>query len=193
MIKLNVLSTWNILLQALNHGLVLIKIYSVIKLSQNAWLNPHIVMNTDLRNKYDCKIWFWKYFLSWLRKQFLEKLWKMWENTDIKLVTTERRRNCLVSEVSYHTAKFFNENLLAIEMKKSDILMNKPVCLGLSILELSKIRMYEFWYNYVKLKYDEKEKLCYIYRDSFIAYIKTDDIYKDIANDIERKFVTPNH
>ena len=78
-------------------------------------------------------------------------------------------------------------------MKKSDILMNKPVCLGLSILELSKIRMYEFWYNYVKLKYDEKEKLCYIYRDSFIAYIKTDDIYKDIANDIERRFVTPNH
>ena len=56
MIKLNVLSTLNILLQALNHGLVLIKIDSVFKLSQNAWLNPHIVMNTDLRNKYDSKI-----------------------------------------------------------------------------------------------------------------------------------------
>ena len=139
--------------------------------------------------KYDCE----KYFLSWLRKQFLEKLWKMWENTDIKLVTTERRRNCLVSEATYHTAKFFKENLLAIEMKKSDILMNKPVCLGLSILEFSKIRMYEFWYNYVILKYDEKEKFCYIYTDSFIAYIKTDDIYIDIANDIEGRFVTSNH
>ena len=73
MIKLNVLSTWNILLQALNHGLVLIKIYSVIKLSQNAWLNPHIVMNTDLRNKYDCKIWFWKIFFKLFKEAVLGK------------------------------------------------------------------------------------------------------------------------
>ena len=63
---------------------------------------------------------------------------------DIKLLTTERRRNYLVSEPNYLTTKFFTENLLAIEMKKTEILMNKPVCLGLSILELSKILMYEF-------------------------------------------------
>ena len=60
---------------------------------------------------------------------------------EIKLVTTERRRNYLVSEPNYHTTTFFTENLLAIEMKKTEILMNKPVCLGLSILELSKILM----------------------------------------------------
>ena len=65
---------------------------------------------------------------------FLEKLWKMRENTDIKLVTTERRRNYLVSESNYHTTQFFTENLLGIEMKKTEILMNKPVNLGLSIL-----------------------------------------------------------
>ena len=63
---------------------------------------------------------------------------------DVKLLTTERRRNYLVSEPNYLTTKFFTENLLAIEMKKTEILMNKPVCLGLSILELSKILMYEF-------------------------------------------------
>ena len=56
------------------------------------------------------------------------------KHRDIKLVTTERRRNYLVSEPNYHTRKFFTENLLAIEMKKTEILMNKPVCLGLSIL-----------------------------------------------------------
>ena len=81
---------------------------------------------------------------------------------DIKFVTTERRRNYFVSEPNYHTTKFFTENLLAIEMNITEILMNKPVYLGLSILELSKILMYEFWYDYIKLKYGGKAKLCYM-------------------------------
>ena len=81
---------------------------------------------------------------------------------DIKFFTTERRRNYFVSEPNYHTTKFFTENLLAIEMNNTEILMNKPVYLGLSILELSKILMYEFWYDYIKLKYGGKAKLCYM-------------------------------
>ena len=72
---------------------------------------------------------------------------------DVKLVTTERRRNYLVSEQNYQTTKFFTENLLAIEMRKTQILMNKTVYLGLSILDLCKTVMYEFWYDYVKPKY----------------------------------------
>ena len=68
--------------------------------------------------------------------------------------------------------------------------MNKPVYLGLSILELSKILIYEFWYDYVKPKYDKKTKLCYIDTDSFIVYLKTDDIYKDIEEDVEIKLDT---
>ena len=68
--------------------------------------------------------------------------------------------------------------------------MNKPVYLGLSILELSKVLMYEFWYDYVKPKYGEKAKLCYMDTDSFIVYIKTGDIYKDIAKDVETIFDT---
>ena len=73
-------------------------------------------------------------------------------------------------------------------MKKTQTLMNKPVYLGLSILDLSKTIMYEFWYDYVKSKYGEKAKLCYVDTDSFIAYIKTHNIYKDIAKDIETRF-----
>ena len=73
--------------------------------------------------------------------QFLEDVRK---HSDIKLVTTERRRNYLVLEPNYHTTKFFTGNLLAIEIRKTEILMNKPIYLGLSILELSKILMYEF-------------------------------------------------
>ena len=79
---------------------------------------------------------------------------------DIKLVTTERRSNCLLSETYYHITKFFTENLLAIEMKERELLMNKPAYLGLSILELSNILMHESWYDYAKPKYGKKEKLC---------------------------------
>ena len=67
------------------------------------------------------------------------------ENKDIKLITLEKK---MVSEKNYHTAKLFTEYLLSIEMKKTQILMNKPGYLGLSIQEL----MYEFWYDYVKAK-----------------------------------------
>ena len=112
---------------------------------------------------------------------------------DIKLVTTERRRNYLVSEPNYRTTKFFTENLLAIEMKKTEILMNKPVYLGLSILELSKIQIHEFLYDDVKPKYGEKAKLCYMNTDSFIVYIKTDNMYKDIAEDVEDRSDTSNY
>ena len=96
-------------------------------------------------------------------------------------------KNYFVSEPNYNTIKFFTEHLLAIEMKKSKILMNKPVYLGLSMLELSTILMYEFWYDYVKPKYGEKAKLCYINTGSSIVYIKTDDSYKDTAEDIKSR------
>ena len=71
---------------------------------------------------------------------------------DIKLVTTDKRRNQLVSEPNYYATKWFSENLLAIEMKKTRVKMNKPIYLGLSILEISKTLMYEFCYDYIKPK-----------------------------------------
>ena len=99
----------------------------------------------------------------------------------IKLVTTERRSNYLVSEPNYHTRNFITENVLGIEMKKPKILMNKCVCLGVSVLELSEFLMYEFWYDWVKPKYSEKAKLHDTSTDSFTAYIKTDDINKKLT------------
>ena len=77
--------------------------------------------------------------------QFLENPWKMWQNRNIKVLTTERRRSYLISEPNYHTTKYFTENLLPIEMKKTQILINKPVYLGLSISDLSKTVMYQLW------------------------------------------------
>ena len=112
---------------------------------------------------------------------------------DIKLVTTEKRRNHLVSEPNYQTTKLFTEKLLAIEMKKTQIIMNKPAYLGLSILDLGKTVMYECWCDYVKPKYGGKARLCYMDTDSFIFHVKTNDIYKDIAEDIEKRFDTSNY
>ena len=114
------------------------------------------------------------------------------KNKNIKLVTTFNRRNYLVSEPNYHTTKFFTYCLLAIQMRKTQILMYKPVYLGLSILDLSKTVMYEFRYDYVKPKYGENAKLCYIDTDNFIVHVKTDDIYKDIREDIETRFDASN-
>ena len=71
--------------------------------------------------------------------------------------------------------------------------MNKPIYLGLSILDISKILMYEFWYDYMKPKYSNDVKLCYMDTDSFVMNIKTADFYKDIANDVEKRFDTSNY
>ena len=111
----------------------------------------------------------------------------------IKPFTTGRRKKYLVSEPNFYTIKFFTECLLAIQMKKTEILMNKSLSLGFSILVLSKMLMYEFLYGYVKPKYGEKARLCYMDTDSFIVYIKTDDIYKDIAEDAETRLNVSNY
>ena len=71
--------------------------------------------------------------------------------------------------------------------------MNKPVSLGLSKSELSKIVMHDFWYDYVKPKYGEKAKICYMDTGSFIVYVKTEDIYSDIGKDVETRFDTSNY
>ena len=115
------------------------------------------------------------------------------KHRDIKLVTTDKRRNQLVSEPNCHKTKWFSENLVAIEMKKAKVKMNKSIYLGLSILDLSKIVMYEFWYDYIKPKYQDNAKLCYMDTGSFIINIKTEDFYEDIADDLEKRFDTSNY
>ena len=78
-------------------------------------------------------------------------------------------------------------------MNKTKVKMNKPIYLGLSILDISKILMYKFWYDYMKPKYGNRVKLCYMDTDSFVMNIKTNDFYKDIANDVEKRFGTSNY
>ena len=88
---------------------------------------------------------------------------------DIKLVTTDKRRSILASEPNYHSSKHISKDLMIMEMKKVEIKMNKPIYLGQAILDISKTLMYEFWYDYIKPKYGDKARLCYLDTDSFIA------------------------
>ena len=107
---------------------------------------------------------------------------------NIKLVTTDKKRSKLVSEPNYHTINLISEYLSIIKMKKTKIKISKLIYLGLSILEISKTLMYEFWNDYMKPKYNDNVKLCYTDTDSFIINIKTNDFYEDIASDVENRF-----
>ena len=178
--------------QALNHGLKSKKIYRIIESNQKAWLKPYIDMNTELRKlaKDDFEKDLFKLMNNEVFGKTMENIRK---HRDIKLVATDRKRNKLVSEPNYHTMNYISEDLSIIEMNKTKVKMNKPIYLGLSILDISKILMYEFWYDYMKPKYGNRVKLCYMDTDSFVINIKTNDFYKDISNDVDKRFDTLNY
>ena len=149
-------------------------------------------MNIELRKQ--AKKDFEKDFFKLMNNSVLGKtIENVRKHRDIKLVTTDKRRSQLVSEPNYHTKKWFSENLLAIEMRKTEVKMNKPVYLGFPILEISKTLIYEFWCDYMKPKYADDVKLCYMDTDGFIMHIKTKDFYKDITDDVEKRFDTLNY
>ena len=118
--------------QTLNHGLKLKKVHKVIQFNQREWLKPYIDMKTKLRKeeKNDFEKDFSKLMNNSVFGKTMENVRK---HRDIKLVTTDEKANKLVSEPNYHTTKRFSKNLLALEMKKAKVKMNKPVYLGMSI------------------------------------------------------------
>ena len=182
----------NVLKQALDHGLKLRKVHRVIEFDQEAWLKKYINFNTELRQNAlnDFEKDFFKLMSNAVFGKTMENVRK---HRHIKLVKTDKKRNKLVSEPNYHTMKLTDDNLAIIEMRKVKAKMNKPIYLGLSILDISKITMYEFCYDYVKSKYEDKARLCYMDTDSFVINIKTKDFYKDIAENVKERFDTSNY
>ena len=112
---------------------------------------------------------------------------------DIKLVSSEKQAIKLIAKTSYDTRTIFDENLIAIHMKRTKLYYNKPIYLGMSILDLSKTLMYDFHYNYIKSKYGDRAKLLFTDTDSLAYEIKTDDFYADIAPDIRSRFDTSDY
>ena len=149
-------------------------------------------MNTELRK--NAKNEFEKNFFKLMNNSVFGKTMENVRNhRDIKLITTDKRRKRLVSEPNYHSHKKFSEYLMAIEMKKTRVKIAKPLYLGMSILDISKKLMYEFWYDYIVQKYGDRVKLCYTDIDTYIINIKTKDFFKDIFNDVEKRFDTSNY
>ena len=149
-------------------------------------------MNTELRK--NAKNDFEKDFNKLINNAvFGRSIMNVRKHRDIKLITDDKKRCKFASIPNYHTTKRFSENFLAMEMKKTKIKMNIPIYIGFTILEISKSVMWKFFYGYFKPKYGDKIKLCYTDIDSFILYIKTEDSYEDIANDVEEWFDTSNY
>ena len=148
--------------QAINHGLKLEKVYKVIEFDQETWLKPYIDMNTDLRKQ--AKNDFEKDFFKLTNNSVFGKTMENVRNhRAIKIVTMDKGRSILASEPNYHSTKYISKDLLIMEMKKTEVKMNKPIYLGQAILDLSKTLIYGFWYDYIEPKYGDKTRLLYGY------------------------------
>ena len=145
--------------QALRHGLELKKVHRVISFRQEAWLKPYIDKNTELRK--NAKNNFEKDFYKLMINAVFGKTMENVRNRrDVKLVVTEERRKKLVSEPNYDSRKVFSESLMAIEMRKTEVFIDKPIAVEQAVLDISKTLMYEFWYECLKPKYSDNINLC---------------------------------
>ena len=179
--------------QAINHGLVLEKIHRVIEFQQSAWMREYIDFNTRLRTaaKNDFEKDFYKLMNNSMFGKTMENICK---HRNIKLVNNEEEYLQNVMHTKFKSGTLLGLDLMACEMGKIKFVMNKPVNLSQAILDLSKTIMYVFHYDYMKHKYnDDKLKLCYIYTDSLIYSIGTEDFYADIADDVETRFDTSGY
>lgn len=190
----------NNLLQCIEHGLKLKKIPRILKFKQSTWLKAYIDLNTEMRTKAtnDFEKDFYKLMNNCIYGKAMENIEK---RVDVKLVTKwgtkGKKRNTaskLIAKPNFHSVTIFTENFAAIEMKKTSIYYNKPIYLGIVILEMSKYLIYDFHYNYMLKKYPNPGQLtlCYKDTDAFIYDIKTEDHYKDIVDDLH-KFDTSDY
>ena len=180
------------LIQCLKAGMKLKKIHSGIKFKESEWMRLYIEMNTNLRTK--AKNNFEKDFYKLMNNSVFGKTMENIRNrVNVKLVNTQERLKKLVAKPNFRSRKIFSENLVSVHMKKTSLLMNKPVYLGMCILDLSKTIMYDFHYNYIKPKYGVKAKLLFTDTDSLMYEIETEDFYKDISEDVKDRFDTSDY
>ena len=173
--------------QALKHGLKLKKVHRVIEFQQSKWMKAYIMLNTRLRK--DAKNEFEKDFFKLMNNSVFGKTMENIRNhKDMKLVTSDKKYLKYVMKPNFKDGHPFSKHLFAVEMGKREITMNKPVYLGQAIFDISKTLMYEFHYDYMRPKYGRKVSLCYMDTDNFVYEIGTEDFYRDIAKDVEKRF-----
>ena len=168
-------------------GFNLTKIHRGIKFEESQWLKRYIALNTGLRTSAANE--FEKDFFKLMNNSVFGKTMENIRNiVDIKLVNDEEQ-----AEKFSAKRNIFCEDLVAIHMKKTRLGFDKPVYLGMCILDLSKTLIYDFHYNYIRQKYEDKAKLLFTDTDSLMYEIQTEYFYKDISSDIERRFDTNDY
>ena len=190
--KNNYVVHYKTLMQYLSLGMKLKKIHRGITFVECDFLKPYIDMNTNLRTQ--AKNNFEKDFFKLMNNSVFGKTMENIRNrVNIKLTTTGEQFKKLTAKPNYESRKIFNDNLVSVHMKKTSLTMNKPVYLGMSILDLSKTLMFDFHYNYIIPKYGNKAKLLFTDTDSFLYEIQTEDFYKDISGDVKDRFDTSDY
>ena len=178
--------------QYLKLGLKLTHIHNGIKFKESPWLEKYISLNTKLRT--EAKNEFEKDFFKLMNNAVFGKTMENIRNrVDVKLVNNKKQAEKLSAKPNYKHCNIFCEDLVAIHMKKTKLDFDKPVYLGMCILDLSKTLMYDFHYNYIKKKYEDKAKLLLTDTDSFMHEIQTEDFYKDISEDVKDRFDTSGY
>ena len=180
------------LIQCLRLGMKLKKIHRGIKFIESAFLKSYIDKNTKLRSQ--AKNEFEKNFFKLMNNSVFGKTIENIRNrVNIKLVNTGEQFKKLAAKPNYESRKILKDNLVSVHMKKTSLTMNKPVYLGMCILDLSKVVMFDFHYKYIKPKYGNKAKLLFTDTDSFLYEIQTEDFYKDISGDVKDRFDTSDY
>ena len=182
--------------QCIDLGLKLTRIYRGIKFEESEWLKTYIDLNTNLRAK--AKNNFEKDFFKLMNNSVFGKTMEnIRKRVNIKLVNDRDKAKKLAAKPNFKHLNIFWEDLIAVHMKKPSLIFNKPVYLGMCILDLGKTLMYDFHYNFIKNKYGNNAKLLFTDTDSLMYEIKTGDFYKDMSEDVENRFDTsdypPNH
>ena len=169
----------------LDLGMKLKKVHRALEFNQAPWLKQYIDFNTVKRA--NAKNSFEKEFFKLMNNSVFGKTMEnLRKRVDVRLVTDEKKLFKLTSKPTYVSSKIFNEDLVAIHKIKETLTLNRPAYVGMCILDISKTLMYDFHYNYIKDKYDDKAKLLFTDTDSLMYEIQTDDVYKDLFVDKEK-------
>ena len=167
----------------LEQGMVLEKIHRILAFKQSRWLAQYIQYNTDMRMK--AKNSFEKDYYKLLNNAYFGKTMEnVRKRINVILVTEAKRLKKLASKPNYEDFIVFHEHLLGVRLKQETLKLNKPIYIGFSVLELSKLAMFEFHYRHMEPKYGDNLKLCFTDTDSLLYEITTDDVYKDMQEDL---------
>lgn len=168
----------------LKKGLTLTKIHRVLKFKQSAWLKPYIDFNTTQRtlSKNDFEKDLYKLMNNAVFGKTMEN---MRGRVDIQLYTDEKLALKQFAKPQYLQSKIYSEELIAIKKVKKEVKLDKPIYVGVAVLDLSKLHMYKFHYDFIKEKYAEKATLLFTDTDSLTYHIETEDLYKDMDDNKE--------